>query len=131
MPLHLDYVEHLSERGSGLIRLYGFDRRAARSLWSVFRALSRSRVAQLPLHEQGFATSRNPFRLICRVQPKSVGIGVAGSVATGFVWNLPPEIWRDAASLTATLLDPRPGEYQWLPVGDSDIEVLLSPTGEW
>ncbi len=131
MTIRLDYIDRPSPNIAGLLRLYGFDRTDARRLWSLFRLLRRQRVLGIQLDEQPFVQSQSSCRLRCNVSCSPRADSVTGSAATGFVWSLSPDDWRDAASLTVPMLDPRPGTYQWLPVRCSAVRVLLSPTGEW
>ena len=125
--MKIDYLEDGSER-CPLIRLYDFQSDEARSLIKAFESLANGTTNEISLG------AIVPIDTIDGTQitfvRNELGQGVIEKERFRFALALPAEQWRLNAEIVEPFSNGTFG-YQWLAPETSDIQVLLSKSGDW
>jgi len=125
--LTLEYLAVGSDR-CPLIRLHSFDRADIASLTNTCKALANTRWTELQLHLQPWVLALDGCRLTLRAGLSDRGVSQPPP-GESFVMEYAREGWREVADKMAPFLDGSTG-FQWL-TNEGDVNVLLSPSGEW
>jgi hypothetical protein len=123
----IDYLKDGSER-CPLIRLYDFQSDEARSLIKAFKSLANGTTNELSLGTIVPIDSIDGTQII--FVRNEIGQGVIEKERLRFALVLPAEQWRLNAEIVEPFSNGTFG-YQWLAPEASDIQVLLSKSGDW
>jgi len=113
-----------------LIRLYGFGQAEAMRLREAFRALADGAKRSIPLHEEWWIEPLDDCQLELRVSARD--LGVVERLPQRFDCSLNEEQWSEMVELMEPFcgVTQEQNQHQWLNK-DSDISLLISPSGSW
>ena len=124
--MKLEYLES-GAQDCPLIRLYEFDASEASRLRDLFARLAEGASNKIVLEGEPFVTVVGECRLcLCRGS-RDIGIRRAKD---GFECVLTTDAWLEARDKATPFCKDGAVGYQWLNE-DSDISLLLSPSGRW
>jgi hypothetical protein len=123
----IDCLKDGSER-CPLIRLYDFQSDETRSLIKAFKSLAHGAANEISLRAIVPIESIDGTQII--FVRNETGQGVIEKECLRFALVLPAEQWRLNAEIVEPFSNGNFG-YQWLAPETSDIQVLLSKSGEW